>query len=308
MSAAQRTDVAVVGGGIIGLAVAWAARRRGLEVTVLERDRAGAGAARVAAGMLAPVAEVEVGAAGRALLELGSASAALWPGFAAELERARAFRWRSAARRPCSSRATPTRPPSSNASSSSARRWACPCAACARARRASASPRWRRRSGWPSLSAASARSIRAAFWRRCAAPVSRTAWTCARGRRLRASSWTRAASASPLSCSATAHGSPPNGWCWLRGRGRRTSRCCARERPRAIAWPRVRSCGRSRARSCTCAIRRDRACWQRVVRFVGGYLVPRGDGRYVLGATVEDSGFDAAPTAGAVLPAAVRRA
>jgi glycine oxidase len=32
----------------------------------------------------------------------------------------------------------------------------------------------------------------------------------------------------------------------------------------------------------------------------GGYLVARGDGRYVLGATVEERGFDTAPTAGGV--------
>jgi glycine oxidase len=38
----------------------------------------------------------------------------------------------------------------------------------------------------------------------------------------------------------------------------------------------------------------------RVVRFTGGYLVPRGDGRYVLGATMEERGFDTAVTAGAV--------
>jgi glycine oxidase len=38
----------------------------------------------------------------------------------------------------------------------------------------------------------------------------------------------------------------------------------------------------------------------RVVRFEGGYLVPRGDGRYVLGATVEERGFDTTVTAGGV--------
>ncbi len=38
----------------------------------------------------------------------------------------------------------------------------------------------------------------------------------------------------------------------------------------------------------------------RVVRYEGGYLVPRGDGRYVLGATVEERGFELAPTAGGV--------
>jgi glycine oxidase len=39
---------------------------------------------------------------------------------------------------------------------------------------------------------------------------------------------------------------------------------------------------------------------ERVVRWDGGYLVPRGDGRYVLGATVEERGFDTSITAGAV--------
>ena len=39
---------------------------------------------------------------------------------------------------------------------------------------------------------------------------------------------------------------------------------------------------------------------RRVVRFDGGYVVPRGDGRYVLGATVEERGFELAPTAGGV--------
>jgi glycine oxidase len=39
---------------------------------------------------------------------------------------------------------------------------------------------------------------------------------------------------------------------------------------------------------------------QRVVRFRGGYLVPRRDGRYVLGATVEERGFEERPTAGGV--------
>src|SRR5437868_10050370 len=50
-------DVAVVGGGAIGLAVAWRARLRGLSVTLLERDLIGRGTSHVAAGMLAPNAE-----------------------------------------------------------------------------------------------------------------------------------------------------------------------------------------------------------------------------------------------------------
>src|SRR3954454_9674055 len=76
-------DVAIVGGGIVGLAVAWRARERGLSVLLLERGELGGGTSRVAAGMLAPVAETDVGE--RALLELGLQSARGWPDFAAQL-------------------------------------------------------------------------------------------------------------------------------------------------------------------------------------------------------------------------------
>ena len=85
MSSSQ-SDVAVVGGGIIGLASAWRARQAGLSVTLLERGSTGAGTSHVAAGMLAPVAEVEFGQAGRLVLDLGMRSCAMWPQFAAELE------------------------------------------------------------------------------------------------------------------------------------------------------------------------------------------------------------------------------
>jgi glycine oxidase len=37
----------------------------------------------------------------------------------------------------------------------------------------------------------------------------------------------------------------------------------------------------------------------RVLRMTGGYVVPRGDGRYVIGATMEERGFDTTVTAGA---------
>jgi glycine oxidase len=79
-------DVVVVGGGIIGMAIAWRARRRGMTVTLLERDGAGEATSHVAAGMLAPVVEVEFGDAGRRLLELGLRSLRLWPAFATDLE------------------------------------------------------------------------------------------------------------------------------------------------------------------------------------------------------------------------------
>jgi glycine oxidase len=86
MPAKRHADVLVVGGGIIGLAVAWRARQRGLSVTLLERGETGQATSRVAAGMLAPVAEAEFGRAGLRGLELGLRSAALWPAFAAELQ------------------------------------------------------------------------------------------------------------------------------------------------------------------------------------------------------------------------------
>jgi glycine oxidase len=81
-------DVVVIGGGVIGLAIALRAREAGMATTVLERDVVGCGASCVAAGMLAPVAEVEFGRAGRDQLELGMRSARMWPAFASELEAA----------------------------------------------------------------------------------------------------------------------------------------------------------------------------------------------------------------------------
>jgi len=49
--------VTVVGGGAIGLSIAFALARRQVEVTVVERARAGGGASSAAAGMLAPLSE-----------------------------------------------------------------------------------------------------------------------------------------------------------------------------------------------------------------------------------------------------------
>ena len=80
-------DAIVIGAGLIGLSCAWRAAQRGLSVLVLERAPAEAlpaGASGVAAGMLAPVTEAEFGE--EALLRLNLASRELWPAFAAELE------------------------------------------------------------------------------------------------------------------------------------------------------------------------------------------------------------------------------
>jgi glycine oxidase len=79
-----KPDVAVVGGGPIGLASAWRAAQRGLRVSVL--DAGDAGAWQVAAGMLAPVAEAQFGE--DALLDLSLRAAAGFPELCAELAEA----------------------------------------------------------------------------------------------------------------------------------------------------------------------------------------------------------------------------
>lgn len=78
-------DVVVVGGGAIGLASAWRLAQQGLDVTVVDPEP-GSGASVVAAGMLAPVTEARIGE--EALLQLGLESLAAWPDFAAEVEEA----------------------------------------------------------------------------------------------------------------------------------------------------------------------------------------------------------------------------
>lgn len=75
-------DVVVVGGGVIGLASAWRIAARGMAVAVVDPEP-GRGASWAAAGMLAPVSEVHYGE--EPLLELNLASARRWPAFADEL-------------------------------------------------------------------------------------------------------------------------------------------------------------------------------------------------------------------------------
>jgi glycine oxidase len=84
LSEQQSYDAIVVGAGAIGLSCAWRAAQRGAEVLVLDRVQPPAGATRVAAGMLAPVGELAFGEP--ELLETMLAAAALFPDFVAELE------------------------------------------------------------------------------------------------------------------------------------------------------------------------------------------------------------------------------
>ncbi|MPZ86723.1 MAG: glycine oxidase ThiO [Nitriliruptorales bacterium] len=78
-------DLVIVGGGTLGLAVAWKAAGAGLSTQVVD-PTPGKGASWAAAGMLAPVTEVHYGE--ERLLRLNLYSSELWPDFAAELEEA----------------------------------------------------------------------------------------------------------------------------------------------------------------------------------------------------------------------------
>ncbi len=75
--------VVVIGGGVIGLAIAWRAGQAGRDVTVLERGEPGGGTSWVAAGMLGPIAEAAPGE--EPLLALGQASARAYPSFVSDL-------------------------------------------------------------------------------------------------------------------------------------------------------------------------------------------------------------------------------
>lgn len=78
----RSADVLVVGGGVIGCAVAHALARERVQVTLVEADDLAGGASGAAAGMLAPLSE----AAGPGPLQrLGLASLALFPDLVAEV-------------------------------------------------------------------------------------------------------------------------------------------------------------------------------------------------------------------------------
>ncbi|HZU76146.1 MAG TPA: glycine oxidase ThiO [Dehalococcoidia bacterium] len=82
-SVPAHADVVVVGAGVIGLATAWRAAQSGLTVVAVD-PAPGDGASRVAAGMLAPVSEAQVGEP--EVLRLSLESLRRYPAFVAELE------------------------------------------------------------------------------------------------------------------------------------------------------------------------------------------------------------------------------
>lgn len=79
----HKADITVVGGGIIGCAVAFRLARAGLGVTVLDRGQAASEASGAAAGMIAPQGEM---IEPESFSELCTSSRDLYPEFAAEVE------------------------------------------------------------------------------------------------------------------------------------------------------------------------------------------------------------------------------
>ena len=78
-------NIVIAGGGVIGSAIAWRAAQSGMSVTVVDPDP-GQATSWAAAGMLAPVTEAHYGE--ETLLALNLEAARLWPAFAAELAEA----------------------------------------------------------------------------------------------------------------------------------------------------------------------------------------------------------------------------
>jgi len=76
-------DVVVVGGGVIGLSIAWRAAETGRRVAVVD-PAPGRGATWAAAGMLAPVTEAHYGE--EALAGLTVHAAEQWPAYSSDLE------------------------------------------------------------------------------------------------------------------------------------------------------------------------------------------------------------------------------
>jgi glycine oxidase len=286
-------DVLVVGGGIIGLAVAWLARRRGMTVAVLERGAVGEQCAtRVAAGMLAPVSEVEFGEAGRRVLELGLRSARLWPEFADELERAAGMEVglrRSGtllvARDQDEARVLERQHDLLQSLGLSAQRLL---PSAARELEPALAPAVRLALQAPEDHSVDPRRVLAALRSACElagvqlrehALVARVEVERADGR----------VTGVMLADGKRVHG----GWVVLA----------------PGAWTAelegLPAHARLPVRPVKGQILRLRdpqgpGLLRHILRFEGGYLVPRGDGRYVLGATVEERGFDSQPTAGGV--------
>ncbi len=85
-SSGARPRVAIIGAGVCGLGIGWRLAQAGCEVAAYDKGAAGHGATWAAAGMLAGGVETEPGE--EALLPLAQLSQRMWPDFARELRAA----------------------------------------------------------------------------------------------------------------------------------------------------------------------------------------------------------------------------
>jgi glycine oxidase len=271
----SRFDVVIVGGGVIGLAVAWRAARRGLRVVVLERAPApGQGTSRVAAGMIAPIAEAQP--TEPALLALARESARLYPRFVAEL-----------------AAQTGRDPGYRQFGTLLVARDRDEAEALERERA------YREELGLPvrRLRASEARALEPAL-----APTLRLALEIPDDHAIDPRALCAALAATGVEIRTGCEVAEV-----LPGRGVRLAAGTVVEAEHVVIaagpWSGALAPVEMRPVKGQILALRDPAgpgLVQRVIRMQPGYLVPRGDGRYVLGATVEERGFDTTVTAGAV--------
>lgn len=276
------SDVAVIGGGIIGLAIAWRAAQRGLSVCVLERGELGAGASHVAAGMLAPVSEADAGEL--ALLELGLRSARAWPAFARELGAEAGFRKSGAlvvARGRDEAEALERELALRHDLGLEVQRLL---PSAARRLEPALAPTVRLALDVPGDHCADPRAVMLALAQAALRAGVKLRTGCAVKRvEQRGGQVTGAGLAGGEVVRARHVVVAAGAWSGaIDGLPRIPLR------PVKGQIVRLRDPGH----------RPGRGLLQRIVRFEGGYLVPRGDGRYVLGATMEERGFDTTVTAG----------
>jgi glycine oxidase len=287
----ESVEIAVLGGGVIGLACAWRARQLGHHVLLVERDHVGGGASHVAAGMLAPVAEVEFGPAAQAALELSLRSARMWPAFAEELSQASGVEvalHRSGtlmlARDGDEARELERQSELRDSLGLATRRLR---GSQARELEPALAPRVRLALEAPEDHSVDPRLTLAALRGACersgvlllenagAAAVEMDGAGALLGLRLPDGSTVEARTV-VLAAGA-----------WSGAVEGLTGSALPDVRPVKGQILRLRD-------------PQGPGLITRVLRYEGGYIVPRGDGRYVLGATVEERGFDASPTAGGV--------
>jgi len=279
-------DVLVVGGGVIGLGVAWRAAQAGMAVTVVDPSP-GRGASWAAAGMLAPVTEVHYGE--QALLRLNLAAADRWPGFAAELEEAAG---RQVGYRRCGT-LTVARDTDDNAALEDLYRFQLHCGLqverlrsrdCRRLEPGLA-PSVRGGVLAPGDHQVDNRALAGALLAACERAGVRLLADRATGLRLdgqRVTGVTVAGGGSPAAATVVLAAG-----CWSRELGGLAAELLPPVRPVKGQLLHLRGPA-------------DDPLCRRNVRGLEVYVVPRADGRVVVGATVEEQGFDTRVTAGAV--------